>query len=554
MKFMADFETTTDIEDCRVWACGICSIDDEMKFEIGNSIEWFIIHTQLHKGSTYYFHNLKFDGEFILHYLLSNGYTYVKNKRSMYEKSFSCLINEAGVFYALYISYDDNPKKNCIEIYDSFKILPYSEDKIAKAFNLPIQKLEIDYDEYRPIGHKISQQELDYIEHDVKIVTYGLKELFKQGLTKMTQGSNALYDYKRSIGTKTFDRYFPVPYYDADVRQSYRGGYTYCNPKFKGLNIGEGIVLDVNSLYPSVMVQCPLPYGEGVFFEGEYKHDRLHPLYIQMIRTQFDLKEGYLPTIQLKNNYRFTPTEYVSSSEGEEIVLCLTCVDLELFKEHYNVYYIEYLSGWKFKQTYKLFTNYIDKWYKVKQQATIDGNATLRTIAKIMMNALYGKFGTRSTTASKIPYLQDDVVKYKMGEVEEKPILYIPVATFITAWARNKTIRSAQKCYDRFVYSDTDSLHLLGTELPKEIEIDDLKLGAWAHEKTFTRARFLHSKTYIEEVDGKLEVTCCGMPKSCHEFVTWENFKVGSSFPNKLTPTHVKGGIVLKSIDFTIRE
>ena len=554
MKFMADFETTTDINDCRVWACGICTIDDKMRFELGNSIDWFIVHTQLHRGSTYYFHNLKFDGEFILHYLLSHGYAYVRNKRALTEKTFSCLINEAGVFYALYISYDDNPSKNCIEIYDSYKILPYSEDKIAKAFNLPIQKLEIDYDEYRSENHVFTQHEKDYIEHDVKIVTYGLKEMFAQGLTKMTQGSNALYDYRRIIGAKNFKRFYPEPYYDADVRQSYRGGYTYCNPKFKCKDVGEGIVLDVNSLYPSVMVQCPLPYGEPIFFEGEYKYDKIYPLYVQMIIAQFDLKEGYLPTIQLKNNYKFAPTEYVTSSEGEEIVLCLTSVDLELFKEHYNVYYIEYLSGWKFKQSYNLFAPYIDKWYKVKQQATIDGNSTLRTIAKIMMNALYGKFGTRRTTSPKIPYLDEGVVHYKSGEVEEKSILYIPVATFITAWARNKTIRSAQKCYDRFLYSDTDSLHLLGTDMPAELEIDDLKLGAWAHEKTFTRAKFLHSKTYIEEVNGKLEVTCCGMPKSCHEFVTWDNFRVGASYPNKLTPKHVKGGIVLQNIDFTIRE
>lgn len=554
MKYMADFETTTDVNDCRVWACGICSIDDKMNFEIGNSMEWFIAHTQLHKGSTYYFHNLKFDGEFIFYYLLSHGFEYRKNKRDLCEKTFSCLINEAGVFYAIYISYDNSPKKNCIEIYDSYKILPYSEYKIAKAFKLPIQKLEIDYNEYREVGHAIAPQEREYIEHDVKIVAYGLKELFSQGLTKMTQGSNALYDYKRIIGRKNFERYFPAPYYDADVRQSYRGGFTYCNPIYKGKDVGEGIVLDVNSLYPSVMVECPLPYGEGVFFEGEYKYDKLHPLYVQMIATQFDLKEGYLPTIQLKNNYRFSATEYVTSSEGEEIVLCLTSVDLQLFKEHYNVYYIDYLSGWKFKQSYNLFKPYIDKWYKVKQQATIEGNSTLRTIAKIMMNALYGKFGTRSTTSPKIPYLDNDIVKYKAGEVEEKPILYIPVATFITAWARNKTIRSAQKCFDRFLYSDTDSLHLLGTDLPKCLDIDDIKLGAWAHEKTFTRARFLHAKTYIEEVNGKLEVTCCGMPKTCHEFVTWENFQPGTSFPDKLTPTHVKGGIVLKSIDFTIRE
>ena len=85
-----------------------------------------------------------------------------------------------------------------------------------------------------------------------------------------------------------------------------------------------------------------------------------------MFTCNFELKKNYIPTIQLKNNLSFIPNEYVTSSNGEDVTLCLTSVDMALFKEHYNIYNIEYHSGWKFKGTTGLFKEYIDYWNGVK--------------------------------------------------------------------------------------------------------------------------------------------------------------------------------------------
>ena len=41
-KFAADFETTTQIGDCRVWAYSLCEIGDPTNFLYGNNIEDFI--------------------------------------------------------------------------------------------------------------------------------------------------------------------------------------------------------------------------------------------------------------------------------------------------------------------------------------------------------------------------------------------------------------------------------------------------------------------------------------------------------------------------------
>nr|DAU67034.1 MAG TPA: DNA polymerase B [Caudoviricetes sp.] len=552
--FTADFETTTDPTDCRVWACGICEIGNPDNFTYMNDIDGFIEWARKQRKITTYFHNLKFDGEFILCWLFENGFKFVADRRDLEKNTFTTLISDKGQFYSMEICFERKGKeKDCLTIYDSLKILPFSVAAIAKGFNLPISKLEIDYNETREKGHILTKEEVDYLRNDVEIMARALHILFEQGLTKMTQGSNALYDYKRTVGTKNFSKWFPIPEYDSDIRQSYKGGFTYLNPKYKEIDLKEGIVLDVNSLYPSVMYYQPLPYGEGIFFKGKYEPDKIYNLHVQMFTCQFELKPGYIPTIQLKNNLAFVPTQYLESSDGEDVTLCLTNVDMELFFDHYEVYNIEWHSGWKFKSTVGLFKEYIDKWNKVKMESTINGNKAMRTLAKLMLNALYGKFALNPNVQSKIPWYDNGVVKYKLGEKESRDPIYIPVGTFITAWARYKTISSAQKVYDRFVYADTDSLHLIGTDIPDMLEVDPVKLGAWKHESTFTRARFIRQKSYIEEIDGELNITCAGMPERCYQYVTWDNFHTGTSYDGKLGMTHVNGGIVLKDIPFSIK-
>ena len=558
MIFSCDFETTTDPNDCRVWGYGIHAVGKD-DFICGNSLDNFMAWCRLHPKATLYFHNLKFDGEFIIHWLLSHKFQHVKDKRDNRPNTFNTLISDKGMFYSIEINWDNeiNPgKNNRTKFYDSLKVLPFSVDKVAKAFDLPISKLKIDYNEYREPGHILTQQEVDYIKNDVAIIAKALHILFNQKLNKMTQGSNALADYKKVIGKKHFEKWFPILDYGADkqIRQSYKGGFTYLNPRFKEKDLDKGIVLDVNSLYPSVMYDCLLPYGEPVAFTGRYKKDTDYPLYTQMISCSFRIKKNHIPTIQIKNNLAFRPTEYLENSSGEEIVLTLCNPDLSLFLQHYDVFNLEWLGGWKYKASNGMFTKYIDKWYKVKEQATLEGNAPLRTLAKLMLNALYGKFGTNPNVRSKIPYLDENgLVKYKLGEKETRDPVYIPVATFVTSYARYKTISSAQKVYDRFIYADTDSLHLNGTDIPECLDVHQTRLGAWKHESTFEKARFLRQKTYIEQINEKIHITCAGMPDRCYDGVTWDNFHNGMSYTGKLRFVHVPGGIVLLDTPFTIK-
>lgn len=609
---VADFETINNPKDCRVWAYSCIEIGNYDNYKWGTNIDEFMwtICADTKQNHEIWFHNLKFDGEFIFYWLFRNGFKHVIDKKDIKSKTFTTLISDKGQFYSICIYFKKGSKTNKVTLYDSLKILNFSVKKIAKDFNLPCLKGEIEYNKERPVGYQLDENEQSYIRNDVEIVARALEIMFKKDMDRMTIGSDALFNYKNMLGKKNFDNLFPVLSKNVDsiIRQSYKGGYTYVSDKYKGKTIDSGIVLDVNSLYPSRMKYELLPIGEPLIFSGKYKKDELYPLYVQCFSCQFELKKDHLPTIQIKNDLDFKSTEYLKSSrlksgEFKVVNLTLTNIDLELFLEHYNVYNIEYHGGFKFKGRKGLFDNYIDYWTEQKIKAKKEKNGAMYVLSKLMLNSLYGKFALNPDVRSKIPTYDktNDLVKYAYGEWETRDGIYIPMGTFITAYARNVTIRSAQKCYNRFAYADTDSLHLEGYNIPEGLDISDYKLGAWKNELIFTKGKYVRQKTYMEmgfepsDVDKifdvryiqqgikasklftrknfkfeksfrlkkllnteyynpiNVKITCAGMPKSCYSQVSFDNFEIGSTYNGKLMPKHVSGGICLLETTFKIK-
>lgn len=570
VKVAADFETTVDPNDCRVWAACAVDIKSLETVHISNSIESFFEWLQ-DKNSTCYFHNLKFDGEFIISYLLRNGYEQIdpllspeEKAKARKPKTFETLISDQGAWYSITVIFDKlNKKYKKVVFYDSLKKLPFKVATISKAFQLEDEKLEIDYKTYRAPGHELTEEEKRYIVNDCRIVAAALNIQFSKGLKKMTNASDALSGYKDIIERQNFESRFPVlpVELDADIRLAYKGGFTYLNPKHKGARGLQGITLDVNSLYPSVMYNCALPYGYPMFFEGEPPVNEKYNLFIVRLECAFDLKPDHIPTIQLKNNRGFIPTEYLTTTNGDIIELTFTSVDLKLFLDHYDTHgTLRYINGWMFRSATGMFKEYIDYWMHIKETET----GALRQLAKLMLNSLYGKFATNPRSYERKARLDpDNVVRYdiinerycrehKLPPPEPRDPVYTAMGAFITAYAREKTIRSAQSVYDRFIYADTDSLHLIDFDIPEGIEVHPTKLGAWKHEGTFTDSKYIRAKTYMETIDGVNKVTCAGMPDNVKEQVTYENFTDGAVFSGKLMPRRCVGGVVLVETTFTI--
>lgn len=541
-NYVADFETTTDENDCRVWSWGLIRVGRLDDYVDGISLEGFLDCVS-QRASHVYFHNLAFDGVFIIDFLLKNGYVWVKENPGY--KEFTSLISRMGKFYSITVVFESGYR---VEFRDSYKKLPMSVAAIARAFNLHDQKLEIDYNKSRPIGYIPTDRERRYQRNDVAIIAQALEIQFQEKMSKLTVGADSLATYKRMVG-KQFTRRFPIlsPEIDSEVRKAYRGGFTYANPRFSRRLVGAGSVYDVNSLYPSVMRFCLLPYGEPVYREGSPSGD--YPLYISSITFTAKLKKNHIPCIQIKKNLSFNPTEYISEIK-EPTTVNATNVDIELWQNHYDINILSWNGTFEFRGSYGFFDKYVDHFMEIKKTAT----GGLRQIAKLHLNSLYGKFATNPDITGKRPVIKDNAVSLVINETEMRDPVYTPMGVFITAYARQKTISAAQDNFASFAYADTDSLHLVGvTEPPSTLDVDPVELGAWKHESTFTRAVYVRAKQYAEEIDGELDVHIAGLPRNIASNLTLDDMLRGGQWNGKLIPTRVPGGVVLRDTTFTLK-
>lgn len=562
--WVADFETTTKVNDCRVWAWGLANIDTATTgwdVEMGIDIDGFVARVSK-MPSVVYFHNLGFDGIFILDWLFRHGYEHVDKYPRKGE--FTTLISNTGAFYSMTVHWANG---KTTEFRDSLKKLPFKVSIIAQAFKLPEAKGSIDYHAERPKGHLLTWKEKEYLAADVLIVAKALKVQLDAGMKKLTVGSDALTEYKKTIGEKLFERQFPIlsETMDAEIRKAYRGGFTYADPRYLSKITRCGRTYDVNSLYPSVMYNELLPYGIPLFAEGLPVATEDRPLFIVSVTFTAKLKKDHIPCIQIKGSSRFIATEY-QTRIVEPVTLSCTNVDLELWQQQYDMEILSYNGGWLFHAQRGSFKEYIDKWNAVK--ANSEGGQ--RALAKLLLNSLYGKFATNPDITGKVPVFEDDVVKLRMGPPETREPVYTAMGVFITAYARDKTIRAAQDNYEAFAYADTDSLHLLVDSDPANLWIDPKALGAWKFEYSFDRALFIRAKTYTEhlssahhhapedcEMDAhgpwcEHETHVAGLPVHIGERMTIEDFVGGRSIGGKLVPKRVPGGVVLLDTTFTL--
>lgn len=477
-------------------------------------------------------------------------------------ESFRTLISLMGKFYSITVKF---PNGNTVEFRDSYKKLPLSVKAIAKAYGFEEGKGEIDYHAPRPVGHRITEEEADYIRRDVSIVAKALAITISEGAKKLTIGSDAMTEFKTIIGSKLFSRLFPVfpDELDREIRRAYRGGFTYADPRFKSRILGCGLVLDVNSLYPFIMYSKLIPYGEPEFVEGYVEPTDDRPLTIFSVTFTAKIKPNHIPCIQIKGTPMFVATEYLTEI-NDPTTLMVTNVDWELYLEHYDIEVQSYGGGWRFKAMVGMFNTFIEKWSKIKENS----EGGLRVLAKLILNNLYGKFASNPNVTGKIPVLVDGVVKLVRGEDETRAPVYTPAGVFITSHARDLTIRAAQDNYDVFAYADTDSLHLLTDTVPDTLDVHPTRLGAWKLEYHFDAAFYVRPKAYLERHPecickpgerAHAENARCytnrmaGVHESVSELLTFDDLEDGKTLQGGLKQKAVPGGVILKNVPYELK-
>lgn len=555
--YVCDFETANNPELNNnytfVWLAVAVEQRTKKPACIAYNIEDFIKWLLSTPNAVFYFHNLAFDGNFIISYILKRGWVFLTPGNKGKDKSFTCVANDFGQVFYIRLFKKVKNKVVSFTIYDSLKIIGLSENALGEKWGLTHKKGEIDYRLPRKEGYVATKEEVEYCINDCVMICEALQFFLDSDMLKgFTIGMISFKAFQETC--PRWRDIFPVLPTETDtfLRKSYRGGITYVNPRFANKDIGAGVVYDANSLYPSQMLLKPMPCGYPEYFFGKPKIDysKGRDLFIVRLLASFKVKKGHIPMIQFRHSLSFSPSDFIEVCEEPE-ELYLTNIDLDLFFESYDVMDIQFVEGYYFRSIDNVFKDFITKYGKLKEESS----GGLRQVYKLILNNLYGKFGTNPRRLSRKPVLKDDGrVLFEDNGIEEINPIYVPVASFITSYGRAELCKVAAANWKRFLYCDTDSVHLVGNEPPIDCPVDDKKLGFWKRESTFTRARFLRAKTYIEEAsNGVLGIKCAGMPKEAKDKVDWDNFHEGKSFTGKLARTTVDGGVILRETTFTIK-
>ena len=322
------------------------------------------------------------------------------------------------------------------------------------------------------------------------------------------------------------------------IRQSYSGGavdvYIPHNrissffSKVKDAFFKTLYYYDVNSLYPYVMANHPMPVGKPVYFDGDIRKiesdaygffyckitspdNLLHPIIQRKIKTSDGMR-----TIAGLGSWN----AWISSIEIDNAV-------------KYG-YTFEILNGYQFEKG-DLFSSYVNKMYSLRLQ--YEKGTPMNLIAKLLMNSLYGKFGMRmettvvdifdTSTDLRLEIFKDtlealgesitDYIKIDKSYVivrdsrlsmkyDEKDDMYhgvdvnIAVASAITAGARVHMSYFKNNPAFNLYYSDTDSAV---TDRPLPQHMIGSELGQVKLEHIINKAIFLAPKVYgLVDVDG----------------------------------------------------
>lgn len=643
---MGDFETTVYKEqvNTEVWASASVELfteDVNIFHSISDQFDYF---KSLKQNIIVYYHNLKFDGAFWLSYLMVDlGFKQAceqldaenpfkirwLQEKEMKNNTFKYSVSDRGQWYTIIIKVGGH----FIEIRDSLKLLPFSVKRIGESFGTKHKKLDMEYTGFRYAGCDITDDEKKYIANDVLVVKEALEIMFNEGHTDLTIGSCCLKEYKRTVGKDDYNMFFPNLYeisldksvYGFEnigeyIRKSYRGGWCYLAKGKEGKIYKNGCTFDVNSLYPSMMSSESgnyYPVGTPHMWKGNIIPDEAikpHRYYFVRIKTRFYIKKDMLPFIQIKSSHLYKGTECLETSDvynketglyspfyidfngnvkDTRVEMVLTMTDYQLVKEHYELVDFEILDGCWFFSEIGLFDEYMEKYKTMK----MNNKGALRELAKLFLNNLYGKMASSTDSSFKVAYIKED---YSIGfmaciENSKKPG-YIPVGSAITSYARNFTIRAAQKNYygknkSGFIYADTDSIHCdLPWDNVKGVTIHDKNFCCWKPESCWDVGIFTRQKTYIEHIVKEnlqdiekpyFNIKCAGMPKKCKnlfelsmqgfkpkeddenytdeekEFLKTtrklDDFNIGLCVPGKLRPKRIRGGILLVETPYKMR-
>lgn len=513
-----------------------------------------------------YFHN---GGKYDYWFLLSKLYTYVKKdnvkiimdaSKNIFEIRIKYQWKEDGKRYTRYLTFRD-----------SVKIWPLKLAILGDAVGLP----KLDYGEYDILDEFATVEEYkqhnggkswEYFKRDIRIMTE---------FARLTAELKDIRDYKLTIAStaysswqETFTEADSVKWWlktnpkeevvinkkgeeeikkiwenNEDVwfwtKKAYKGGITWVNPIYQLKKLYKVYVYDINSMYPSIMMNEKLPYGWPSLDENKPGYTyKLYRVYIKKASTEM---MPFLHTICYDSIERLIQGRLEGGDDNEigrgyfkefeNAVVYMNNYTLDYFKKTYEAdYEVEFL--YSMKEDYGMFNKYIEFYKNIKEDKS--RSKAVITLAKFFLNSLTGKFGQNIIDESsvvemldevrdmltfkdnsvwygdKLVTIMDDLAIFTEEEGLKRDFSFIPLVEAITSKARIQLTKAINDNWEAFVYCDTDSIHL--TKEAKGLNLDPKLFGAWDFEGCWDEAVYRRPKHYAHWNDnGDFEIKGGGL-------------------------------------------
>ena len=463
------------------------------------------------KNICVYIYNLSFEWSFILPYMYQWGFKY-SDKFDNEEMVFNSITTKS-VSSVWQVQMKFSSKSGIVILRDLAKIYGGGLGKVAKAFNLPTQKGEIDYRLNRLHGHIVTQEEKEYCFKDTRIIVDILLEMnrrddkyFWKSMSMASYSMRMMLEWGFPRSFKPYGEYRKL-YPELDeiestfLRHSVGGGITYAPDKWQFKEINQKIChIDAHSMHPSSAYIHQFPYGFGEYGEGKPTN---YVKYINCCHIRVSYDDVKLHSI----------IKLIGIPAVEDFELWVWDFEIETMKKCYVNLEIEYIDYYRYSYKPLAWKKYYAWCYNQRKIAKKNNDNFNLLYFKLLMNSSYGKALEKGHNVLYENYIRDDGIID--SKIIEKPSIclnakytYLPYGSCIPAYSRVALIELALKIgYQYVVYFDTDSIFFIWNEETKNAwkkyaNKEDF-LGGWAVEEFIDKAQFTAPKRYKTESNGK---------------------------------------------------
>jgi len=424
-------------------------------------VDW-VLADEDRRGVVWYAHNAEYDWRYLIqhigHYM--NDYDIdvkVRGGDKVYEVSFK----RKGDKHYSFISRD------------SMAVFPFSLKEFAEKFSSK-EKLDIGLDK-GVVFDKNNPCHVEYAKRDACVLlecmaNYDAMVYARFGVhIKGTVASTSYNAWLRHMPEGNV--YYQLPRKIEDfVRKAYYGGIVH----IRHVNVwfNKVVTYDINSSYPNVMCKYGIPTGAAIYTE---EFDEELPGFYRCIVDTSNKPEESFYFIPVRDERKA-----VTWARGKFETFITS---MEIKEARKRGYVIDVIDGYKFERIEYPFNDYVEICKSLRKE--FKGQA-LETVAKLMQNSLYGKFGMgrigdRYIVSFDYPepdkkaedgklYWQpiasttkDGVVDvdyvYKAEDERDAPYMFPHWAAWITAAARLELLNVQEIAGNEyFIYADTDSV------------------------------------------------------------------------------------------------